>query len=387
MGMNRKRLMWAGVILVVIALLVYSYSSKTQSVETVKVQTGSISTRVSETGYVQATNDYEIQAAQIGYIQNLDVAIGDRVKPGQILLHLDNPDLQISRTSAGAQLAQSEAQLTAAHQSLAGYNIDAEAKTKDLQRTEQLFAAGAATQAELEEARSASQALQEKINHQQEYVADLRQQVALNQQAVVQIDQKSGQLTIVSPVAGTVLDLPLKKGAYVISGTVVAQIGTPEKLEVQADILGDQMGDIAVGQKVYISAAVLGNDVLTGRVQTIRPRAFTKVSALGVEQRRVPVIVTLDSTGKLKPAYEVQVSIETAAKTGILTVPREAVQGTEGTERVLLIVNGKIKHQDVKTGLRGEADIELLSGLKAGDLIVRDASADIADNTRVKETN
>lgn len=382
--MNRKRLIWIGVILVISVLAAFSYLGNAQTVQTYRVQTGSISTRVNETGYVQAANDFEIEAAQTGYIQSLEASIGDRVQPGQILLRLNNPDLQISRTNAGAQLAQAQAQLTAAQQSQAGYRIDLQTATKELQRTEQLFASGAATQAELEEAQSAVQALQESIDHQEKYITDLKQQAALDQQAAAQIDQKSEQLTIVSPVAGTVLDLPLKKGAYLNPGTVVAQIGTPEKLEVESDILGDQMGDIAVGQKAYISAAVLGNDVLTGRVQTVRPRAFTKVSALGVEQRRVPVIITLDSTGKLKPAYEVEVSIETAAQKGILTVPREAVQGIAGKEQVLLIVNNKIKHQDVKTGLRGQDDIEILSGIKSGDLIVRDASTDMADNTRVK---
>jgi len=384
MGMNRKRLIWAGVMLVVIALAVYVYSGNTQTVNTVKVQQGSISVRVNEAGYAQAANDYEVQALQSGYIKSLETSIGDRVQPDQVLLRLNSPDLQISRTNAAAQLAQAQAQLTAARQLLATYLIEVETSSKDLQRTEKLFAAGAATEAELEQLRSAVKSLQENIDHQQKYIADLKEQTAMSQQTVAQIDEKSGQLTVVSPVAGTVLDLPLKAGAFVNTGTLVAQIGTPEKLEVRTDILGDQMGDIAVGQKVYISAAVLGDQVLNGRVRTIRPRAFTKVSALGVEQRRVPVIITLDSTGKLKPAYEVQVSIETMAKTGILTVPREAIRGTEGQEQVFLLSNGRMKYQKVKTGLRSGDDIEILDGLKAGDIIVRDASQDLADNTRVK---
>jgi len=314
----------------------------------------------------------------------LETSIGDQVQAGQVLLRMNNPDLQLASTSTAAQLAQAQAQLIIAQQAQASYRIELGTATKELQRTEQLYKSGAATQAEWEGAQSAVQSLQETLDHQEKYINDLKQQTSLSQQAVTQIEQKSEQLTIVSPVAGTVLDLPLKAGAFVNIGTLVAQIGTPEKLEVRTDILGDQMADIGTGQKVYISAAVMGNQVLTGRVKTIRPRAFTKVSALGVEQRRVPVIIALDSTGKLKPGYEVQVSLETAAKQGILTVPRESVQGTAGNEQVLLIVSGKIKHQVVKTGLRGQDNIEIRSGLQAGDVIVRDASTDIADNTRVK---
>lgn len=382
--MNKKRLLWGGIILVVLAMVVYGYLGKTQTVETVKLQTGSISARINETGYVQTVNDFEVQATQSGYINGIDAAIGDQVKPGQVLMRLDNSDLQISRTSAEGQQAQSQSQLTVARQSLAGYRIEADSTAKDLQRTEQLFAAGAATQADLDKARLAMQSLQEKIDHQQQYIADLQRQVDLGREQVSEINQKAEQLTIVSPVGGTILDLPLKSGAYVNMGTLVAQIGTPEKLEVQADILDEQMGDIAAGQKVYISAAVLGEKELTGQVQTIRPRAFTRVSALGVEQRRVPVIIALDSIGKLKPAYEVEVSIETAAKNGVLVLPREAIRSNEGQDQVLKIVDGKIKHQNIKSGLSDEDKIEILSGLKAGDLVVRDASEDIPDGTKVK---
>lgn len=383
--MNRKRLIWSGVIVMVVALAVYSYVGSSQTVETVKVQNGSISARVNETGYVQSVNDYEVQSTQAGYITSLDTAIGQQVRTGQVLMRLSNDDLRISLTTSQTQLAQSQAQLTAARQLLAGYNIDAESAAKELQRIERLAAAGAAAQTDLDDARSAMQAVQENIAHQQQYIADLAQQVELGQQAVAEVSQKAGQLTVVSPVDGTILDLPLKRGAYVNVGTLVAQIGTPDQLEVKADILGDQMGDIAVGQRVYITAAVLGDASLTGRVQTIRPRAFTKVSALGVEQRRVPVIISLSSAEKLKPAYEVQVSIETNARKGVLVVPREAVQSTDGKDQVMKVTDGKIQHQAIKTGLGDQDRIEITSGLKAGDIIVRDASNDLADGTKVKE--
>ncbi len=382
--MNRKKYMWIGAILLVIALAVYSFAGKTPSVETVTIATGSISVQVNETGYVQAADDFEVQALQPGYIKSVEAQIGDQVQAGQVLLRLENTDLHISLTSAKSQLTQSQAGLAVAQQALSGYLISAETSGKSLERIEQLFKAGAATQAELENARSSLKSLQETIAHQREYIADLEQQVAFGQQAVEQITEKSGQLIVVSPLAGTLLDLPLKKGAYVNYGTPVAQIGIPEKLEIKVDVLGDQMGDITTGQKVYISAAIMGEQVLTGRVQTIRPRAFTKVSALGVEQRRVPVIITMDSTGKLKPGYEVQVAIETAAKSGIVIVLREAVQSTTEGEKVLLVVDGRIKHQAIKSGLRNGDYIEIISGLKPGDVIVQDASEDLADDTRVK---
>ena len=83
-----------------------------------------------------------------------------------------------------------------------------------------------------------------------------------------------------------------------------------EEREIKADLLGDDLGDVAIGQKVRVIAPVLGNQVLYGEIAEIYPHAEEKLSTLGVLQRRVPVIIKLDNAANLKPGYEIRVSVK-----------------------------------------------------------------------------
>jgi HlyD family secretion protein len=168
-------------------------------------------------------------------------------------------------------------------------------------------------------------------------------------------------------------------------GALLAQVGSASALEIKVDLLSDDLGAVRLGQKAQITAPVLGDQVLSGEVAKIYPQAEEKQSALGVIQRRVPTIIKLASSANLKPGYETRVSIITASQQGILLVPREAVlTATNGQKQVMMIVNGRVRFQEVKTGLQDSKNVEILEGLKSGDLIVKDASVTLKANARVK---
>ena len=117
----------------------------------------------------------------------------------------------------------------------------------------------------------------------------------------------------------------------------------------------------------------------------IRPRAYTKTLALGVEQRRVPIFVDLQGPSILKPGYEVQVQVETARKENVLLLPREAVQSIDQSHfRVMKIQKGRVKYQDVTLGLSNQEQVEIVSGLQEGDQVVLDATLQLSANTRSK---
>jgi multidrug efflux pump subunit AcrA (membrane-fusion protein) len=87
----------------------------------------------------------------------------------------------------------------------------------------------------------------------------------------------------------------------------------------------------------------------------------------------------------LEPGYEVQVRIETSLQQNVVTLPRTAIRVNEqGQNEVLAIIDGKIKHSKVEIGIRNPEKAEVVSGLKAGQRVVRDASMDVKENTRVK---
>jgi HlyD family secretion protein len=122
-----------------------------------------------------------------------------------------------------------------------------------------------------------------------------------------------------------------------------------------------------------------------GEVQKIYPQAEEKTSALGVIQRRVPVIITLPSPANLKPGYEVRVAIETMSRQDVLVLPRESVRTREdGQKEVMVVANKRIQHRLIKTGISNQDNVEITGGLTTDELVVRDGSLDLSEKTRVK---
>ncbi|MDD3023091.1 MAG: efflux RND transporter periplasmic adaptor subunit [Syntrophomonadaceae bacterium] len=382
-----KKKLWLGVAVAVLLIVAvaWGYLGSTQEAELISVQEGSISRILNETGYVEAADDYEIQAQQYARIAEKKTAPGEKIAKGQLIIRMESPELQLEIKQSESQLAMTQGELSIARQSLSTLQIDLDNSQKNLTRQEQLHSAGAISEAEYERTESAVRNLREQLSQQELYLQTLNSKVQAVEGIVAQLYEKQAALEVLSPAKGIILDLPLKTGAYVVPGTLLAQVAVANKMEVKVELLSNDVKDVIPGQTAFITATVLGDKILEGKVKEIRPRAFTKVSALGVEQRRVPVIIELNEIGSLKTAYEVQVGIETASKEGVLLLPREAVQSTgNGDYKVMKVEAGKVKHCDIKVGLKNEEQVEVISGLQKGDTIVRDSSTDIKDGSRVK---
>ena len=384
--MKKSKVWWStlsgGIILAVMA---YSYIIGAQPVDTTVVKKGVLSKTIMETGYVQTVDQYDIQAQQGGKVVEVPVKVGQLVAKGQTLMVLENPDLQAADSQVQAQWSTVQGELTLAQQALTGDQLEMKDAQTAYDRQKELYAAGAVSAADLEAANSRLLKAQDTSQRQQEYIVNLQNSTKNYYQMVTEYYSKTASLIVVSPSDGTLLDLPIKMGAVVAAGTTVAQIGTPERLEVQVDLLTDQLGDIQVGQNVYISAPVLGDAILTGKLREIRPRAYAKTSALGVEQRRVPIFVDLQDPSILKPGYEVEVRVETARRDNALLLPRESVQSVDQSHfRVMKIQKGRVKYQDVTLGLNNQEQVEILNGLQEGDQVVLDANLQLSANTRVK---
>lgn len=384
-GVKRKFWLGGGAILIIVLILAWIYVGSGQEVELLTAEEGSISRILNETGYVEAGDDYEIQAQQTGKIAEMVVEPGDKITRGQLILSMESPELQVEIKQSESQLAMTQGELSTARQSLSTLQVDLENAEKTLARQEKLRSAGAVSEADYEKAESAARNFREQLAQQKSYLQSLQDKVQALEGMTDQLHAKAAALQVLSPIDGIILDLPLKTGAYVTPGTMLAQVGAAGEMEVKAEILSDDIKDIALGQKAFITAPVLGDQTLQGTVKAIRPRAFAKTSALGVEQRRVPVIVALNKNENLQPGYEVEVGIETARKDKVLVLPREAVKSNgDGSYEVMKVENGKITHTAIKLGLKNEEQVEVLSGLQKGDNVVRDASTDIKEGTRIK---
>jgi len=381
----RKKILGALAGVIIVAGIIYSYTTAGTEVDTAEVIHGDIKLAVVDTGYVQASNQADIYATQSGRVASLMVSVGQNVAKGQVIAVLDNKDLTMGSAQLQVQLSQANAAVSAAEAALAQSKLDLVQAQANYDRSRELFGSGAISQVEYDNAEALLDKVQAGIAAQEQSLQAAREQVANYQSLLNSSRQKENELQIKSPISGIVMQLPVRQGDAVMYGTQLAKVAPPGALEIKVDILSDDLGQIMVGNKAEITAPVLGGEVLNGEVAQIYPQAEEKQSALGVVQRRVPVIIKLDDISNLKPGYETRVSIITGGKENILLIPRESVTtAPDGSKQVMVIIKNRVAIRKVSTGLFDTRSIEITDGLEAGDLIVRDGSASLKANARVK---
>ncbi|MDA8335764.1 MAG: efflux RND transporter periplasmic adaptor subunit [Peptococcaceae bacterium] len=386
----RKTVVYTGVgLLLAAGAVVLVLNRSGTPVKMVTVEPGSITSTVQDTGYVRPVQKYDLDATTgtagtVEKVVQVAVARGQQVTQGQVLVRLQDQNLDAQTAQAAAGLSQAEAALASTAANLEDTLLAYRQARRDFTRTRQLYASGADPRQELEQGQTALDTARENWREQNSLQQQEQARVDSLQQSYQDLAAEEGQLVITSPVAGTVLDLPAKIDEAVAPGSPLATVAGAKGLEVKADILTDDMADVRVGQTATVTAPALGTTVLTGKVAEIYPQAVTKQSALGEVQRRVPVIVTLPVTARLESGYKVRVAVDTATVNNVLVVPRESVRtAPDGRQEVMAVVGGRVQYTDVTTGLSDTGNVAVTGGLEAGEVIVKDATRDIADGARV----
>ncbi len=207
-------------------------------------------------------------------------------------------------------------------------------------------------------------------------------------QASVRLERARYRLALakglVSPVAGVVLRKLDPGESALPAGAPLVEIGDLADLEVVADVLSSDALSLAVGGPVTLDPGG-GRPTIAGRVKRIEPAGFTKLSSLGVEQQRVNVIVGFDAVPDgIGVGYRLAARFVTGTKDDAVIVPRFSVlQSATGVHHVFVVEKGTLKRRDVTLGLRSDLQLEVASGLAAGDRIVRAPDADLVDGGRV----
>lgn len=384
--MKRRKKFYLGAgILAVLVIAVSVVAGGGKEVETVQAKQGSIVCTVTDSGYVQPATNYDIHATQSARVVQVPVETGQPVRQGQTLVLLENLDLSMQISEARSQLSQSQTTADGARAAMERIQLELNSAKENLARMQELFQAGAIAKADYDKAKLQVETTQQSLNEQQSRLDSALAQIGGLNQSLQQYSAKEQQLVVKSPVDGMVMNLPVKQEQVLTAGTMLVSVAIPEQLEIKADILSDDLANVKVGQKVNITAPVLGQRVLAGEVKQIYPRAEEKQSALGILQRRVPVIIALRDSGNLKAGYEVRVAIETLGRQDVLTLPREAVRTTgDGQKEVMVVVNKKAYHRPVQTGISDQKNIEITGGLSAGDEAIKDGSLEMKEKAKVK---
>jgi HlyD family secretion protein len=235
--------------------------------------------------------------------------------------------------------------------------------------------AEAAARAEADAARARSQAAQ----------GDVRAAQAALIAADAATDQRGQQpLPLTSPVDGYVLKVHEKSERIVAAGAPLVSVGNPADYEIVVDVLSTDAVRIRPGQTMWLDDWG-GGQSLRATVRLVEPVAFTKVSALGVEEQRVNVIATpVDALGPLGDGYRVEARVVTWEAGQVRKVPGSSLFRVGDAWHVFAVEDGRIRERPVRVGQRNQEEAQVEDGLAEGAQVVRFPNNQMKDGMRVR---
>jgi len=379
---RRNVALGTGLVVAAAVALVWAFQPRPLSVEVAEVVRGPFEKTIDEDGRTRVRQRYVIAAPLSGRLARVTLDAGDAVEAGEPVAQIAPlaPALLDARTrrelqervgAAEAQLAQARSEVARAEAALSQARLDL-ARQGALQGAG-FVSAAAREQAELSvrvqaRARDAAAAAQHAAEH------GLAQARAAAVQATA---DNARALPVVSPVTGQVLRLIQQSEAAVALGTPLMDVGDMSDLEVVVDLLSSDAARLQPGARVHLDAA---GATRAGRLRRIEPAAFTKVSALGVEEQRVNVIVDFDPAAdkenapRLGDGFRIDARIVELSQPDALLVPVAALFRAGGSTAdgwaVFVLAGGRAEQRAVTLGPRGPLKAVVTAGLDAGERVV-----------------
>jgi HlyD family secretion protein len=191
-----------------------------------------------------------------------------------------------------------------------------------------------------------------------------------------------------APIDGVVLKRLRESEAVVPAGDALVELGDPRRLEIVSDLLSTDAVKVEAGASVLIEQWG-GDHTIRGRVRRVEPSGFMKISALGVEEQRVNVIVDfedpLEAWKALGDGFRVEVRVVVWESKDVLHVPTSALFRRGESWAVFAVEGGRARLRNVEIGARNSLHAELRSGLAEGARVVVHPSDALSDGARVVE--
>jgi HlyD family secretion protein len=376
------------------ALLAWAFAPRPLEVEVAQVVEGAFETHIEEDGKTRLRDRYVISAPLAGTIGRVTLREGDAVEAGAPLASITPvlPAMLDERTRREQQLrveiAQAQRQRVAAR--IEGAKVALAQARNDQQRSELLAKQGFVAPTRLETERLAVQAAQQDLEAAVEEGHVAAHEVEQARAALLALSSPGGGRGFVlrAPVAGRVLKVVQASEGVVALGAPLLELGDTARLEVVAELLTADALRAVPGSRVRIERWG-GDGVLEGRVRRVEPAAFTKVSALGVEEQRVRVLIDLSSPPEqwraLGDGFRVGVRIVTRAMDKVSKVPVSAVFPLpDGGFAVFVLDGGRARSTPVQLGARNGHEAWIESGVAAGATVIVYPPAATRDGLRVK---
>ncbi len=358
--MKRNRKKWIvigiGAVLVTTAAAAAAAMNAGIVVETAAVEQGEVKKLLKETGTVESKSSIIVTAKNSGDIKGLTVEEGDRVMAGDLLMTSGGTSASLDIKSQQAQLSGLQAQYSQARE-LARKN-------------KALHDQGALSYQDYNASDTAAK--------------QLAAEIASLQYAIASYAKSTGAEGVTAPIEGVITGVFVKEGESVVAGAALFEISNLGDIYVKSDFIAEDADLIREGDAARIFNKDAGFDDKNGFVRKIYLKAENKMSDLGVNQKRVTVEISFGTTQQVRLGSNMDVEIEVEKKDNVLRVPELAVFEKSKKKYVYVVEGSKAILREVETGLEGEDYMEVVSGLREGDLVIVSPGDDVSDGARVK---
>jgi HlyD family secretion protein len=384
---NPRVLAMAGFVLL---LLLVALWPERMEVDTGPVERGPLQVTVDEEGETRVRDRFVVSSPVTGRVRRIDLEPGDRVRKGQVLATLVPAPLD-PRSRAEAGQAAEAAAATVGQARAERQRAEAALKLarSELQRLRALAREDIVSAQALEAQETAVRSAEDSLRAADFAVATASHQRDMARARLMEgaAGTAAGPLEVRSPLDAFVLKRYRESESVVPAGEPLLELGDPDALEVVSDLLSTDAVKVRPGQPVWIEQWG-GERPLRGRVRLVEPSGFMKVSALGVEEQRVNVVIDFEDPPAARPAlgdgYRVEVRVVVWEAQDALKVPTSALFRRGDKWAVFLADGGRARIREVDVGRRNGLTAQVLQGLEPGARVIVHPPDTLADGTRIK---
>ncbi len=377
-------------VLVVAAIAAVAMWPESMEVSVTHAERGPMQVTVNEDGETRVRDRFLVTAPVAGRVQRIEIEPGDLVVHGKTVLTRITPaepplldprtrsELQAGVEAATAAVGQARAERQRASTAV-------ERARSTLRRQQELMKAGAIAADALEAAETELATAEDGLRAAEFTERRTEYELQLARARLSAPNAAGRSVEVLAPIDGTVLKRLRESEGVVPVGEPLVEIGEPERKEIVADLLSTDAVRVSPGAEVLIEQWG-GGHPLHGRVRRVEPSGFMKVSALGVEEQRVNVIIDFTNPSdavRLGDGYRVEVRIVLWKDDNVIKVPVGALFRQGEGWAVFVVEEGRVRRQTVQLGQRNENEGQITGGLEAGATIVLHPPDTLMDGARV----
>ena len=390
--MNRsryvKKAVWGGAMLAAMAATGWTLRPQPIHVTTATVERGALAASVSGEGRTRVRDLFVVAAPVDGQLERVTVQPGDAIAAGAVVASIrpaaSRPLDPRTRAEAAAAAASARAAVARAEASEAEARIALEHAEAGLETARKLAESGSAPSEDATHRGHETGMRRRALEAATAAAAQARAELARAEAVLGAATDTTRAMEVRSPATGGILRVLRESAGPIAAGTPLLEVGDIDRLEVNADLLSSDAAAVHPGAAAAVTGWG-GPQALEARVRRIDPAAFTKVSALGLEEQRVHVVLDLvrPRPGGLGHDYRVDVAVVVWEDKDALRVPSTALFRAGDRWAVYRVTAGRAHRAVVEIGPTDGAATVVKTGLREGEEVITQPSDAIEDGTRV----